>query len=71
MRQRITVERGQRYIQNFQKSAHKELWEVASLSPDTMRIQHARLVKVTNRSDSKTLSCAVLNGKHGFSLANS
>ena len=68
MRRHIMVEKGQRYLQKFQKSSRKELWEVAALSPDTMQIQHARLVRVSNRTDVKTLSCSVLDGKHGFSL---
>ena len=70
MRRRIMVERGQRYIQNFQQSSREEIWEVASLSPDTMQIQHARLVKVGDRSDTKTLSCLALDGKHGFSFTS-
>ncbi len=70
MRQRIMVEAGQRYIQNFQKSSREEIWEVVSLSPDPMQIQHARLVKVSDRTSVKTLSCSVLDGKHGFSFTS-
>ena len=70
MRRRIMVEPGQHYIQRFQESSRKEVWEVASLSPDTVQIQHARLVKVNNRSDTKTLSCSALDGNHGFSLTS-
>ena len=70
MRRRIMVERGQRYIQRFQKSSRKEIWEVDSLSPDTLQIPHARLVRVTNRADTKTLSCSALDGKHDFSLTS-
>jgi len=71
MRRRIImVETGQRYVQRFQESARKEIWEVASISSDTMQIQHARLFKVSDRTDTKTLSCLALDGKHGFSPTN-
>ncbi len=71
MRKHSMVERGQRYLQKYPVSDRNEIWEVAALSPDSLQIQHARLVRVANRTDSKTLSCAVLNGKYGFSLATS
>ena len=31
---------------------------------------HARLVKVNDRFDFKTLSCSMLDGKHDYSLTN-
>ena len=71
MRKHSMVEKGQLYLQKYPVSDRNEIWEVAALSPDSLQIQHARLVRVANRSDSKTLACAVLNGKHGFSLATS
>ena len=70
MRQRMVVEKGQCFIQQFLHSSQQELWEVASLSPDTMQFPHARLVRVSDRTDTKTLSCSALNGKHGFSPTN-
>lgn len=69
MRRRIIVQAGQRYVRIFQEgAAHQQIWEVASLYPDTAQIQHARLVNVSNRSETKTLSCQTLDGRHGFSL---
>ena len=68
MRRRTMVKAGQRYVQEFQKNPRKPIWEVASLSVDSLQIQHARLVNVSDRSEIKTLSCFALNGEHGFSL---
>jgi len=70
MLRRIAVQKGQRYIQEFENKSRKPVWEVTSLSLDMARIQHARLVKVGDRSEVKTLSCFALDGKHGFNLTN-
>ena len=70
MRRRIMVQEGQRYIQKFKINPGKQVWEVASLYSDTAQIQHARLINVSDRSDTKTLSCSALDGKHGFSLTS-
>ena len=68
MRRRVAVQEGQRYIQEFKNGPVNMLWEVASLYPDKMQIQHARLVNISDRSEIKTLSCFALDGEHGFSL---
>ncbi len=61
------VEKGQRYIQVLHKGFRMVTWEVESILPDK---KHARLVKVSDRFDFKTLSCSMLDGKHDFSLTN-
>ena len=67
MQQHTAVEKGQRYIQVLYKGSQMVTWEVASILPDGA---HARLVKVSDRLDFKTLSCSMLDGKHDFSLTN-
>ncbi len=67
MQMRIVVKKGQRYIQKLQNSSQGMIWEVAAVLPART---HARLVKVSDRSDFKTLSCSMLDGKHEFSLTS-
>ena len=70
MRRRIMLQEGQRYIQKFKTSPRKQVWEVASLYTDTTHVQHARLVNVSNLTETKTLSCFALDGEYDFSLTN-
>ena len=70
MQLRIVVKKGQRYIQKLQNSSQGMIWEVVSVAPDMAQIQHACLVRVSDRFDFKTLSCSMLDGKHDFSLTS-
>ncbi len=64
---RIMMKKGQRYIQKLQFGSQGTIWEVAAVLPDKT---HARLFKVSDRFDFKTLSCSMLDGKHDFSIAD-
>ena len=68
---RVILEAGQRYVRQFHEdSAQHQIWEVKSVYPDPKQIQHARLVNIGNQSETKTLSCFALNGRHGFRLVS-
>ena len=70
MRHQIQVQVGQRYSQHFVYGPHKQVWEVASISPDGVRVPHARLINVNNPKETKTLSYTALNGQYSFKLLN-
>ncbi len=70
MRCRMQVQVGQRYFQTLAFVSYDEVWRVTSVWSDGERIPHARLVNVRNTSESKTLSCATLDGRYGFRLLN-
>jgi hypothetical protein len=54
-----TVEPGQRY-RDLQPGSYGREWLVEAVQADAMGIRHARLVKVSDLTDRKTLSAAVL-----------
>ncbi len=70
MRRYSEVQVGQRYFQAFAHSSHTQIWEVASIYSDGGRVAHVCLVNVSNPSETKTLSCAALDGRHSFRLLN-
>jgi hypothetical protein len=53
------VEPGQRY-RDLRPGSHGREWIVEAVQMDAMGIPHARLVKVSDLTDRKTLSAAVL-----------
>ena len=70
MAEQIQVQVGQRYCQHFKYGSYQQIWEVASISRDGVRIPHARLVNVENPTESKTLSYLALSGQYSFTLLN-
>jgi hypothetical protein len=70
MQRHINVQVGQRYFQAFAYSSHNQIWEVRSIHSDGEQAPHARLVNVSNPSETKTLSCAALDDQHSFRLLN-
>ncbi len=70
MRRRIQVQVGQRYFQDFVHGSHNQIWEVASIYSEGEWIPHARLVNVSNPSETKTLSCTALDDQRSFRLLN-
>jgi hypothetical protein len=60
MAQQPEVREGQRYAEFNRLSRHPRLWQVERVFDDAASNAHARLVNVSDRHDTKTISCAIL-----------
>ena len=71
MKPQVKVRAGQHYTQIIGPRYTSPLWRVVRVYEDRVQIPHACLVKITNPSQTKTISCSTLADPKFFTLVGS